>query len=1126
MKRGILILSFFLALCGFSRAQTFTITDTVLWSTYHQSLWGPGGPVYNLDQHINLVNVDYDDDFQVGDFWGGLGAAIIGQGDIFFSTDFHITGFTLGEVDVEYPVEIDLDFPADYSFLPGQWVTIHSGYDTIPGWMMDPDFPKFGKVFLTFDFEFNFDLDMVIGLGSGYDTTSILDFHVPPMHDSLIYFDSSGYVKYPCIDASGNFAICEGQLLPLEFDFPTIGLSGAITLPYCYNDDFFSDYCLFTRGDCTWIDLNINFLQILSSLAGLIPPPNGPMIQNIIDNLNGSFTYEEDFGAVVIEATINYTLLSLDMDIKSTMQHDVDFCPTVWTHFSFPTEVPYTITDPENGNAEMESGFSDTIALACPYDLNFKYPCENYPVWDIGLKHTITSGFTNHVWDSISFNFLITVIDIWIELLIDVDVLIAPITIVDETFHIGPLYQANIPLGYIPINWFNETWNLPGFHDSIFPGTRIIPDSTMQIDMTDSGVLCGDTTIDVEVFLGTPDYTYEWSTGFNETTPNTTSYIVVDSVGTYYVTVTDVNGCMRWDSCIVLGFAPEMFIAVSSDSVPCYGDSTGIVTVIAWGGTPAFHYFWSTGDFTDVVTGVPAGFHTVTVTDDAGCLEIDSIEVTQPDTGLYVITDSILHVFCFHGNNAFIETSVYGGTPGYAYSWTNGGSSSDIYDLIAGEYILTTTDTNQCLRRDTFMIVQPDSLIVFTHDDRICYGQTILLFVDSVTGGTQPYYYLWSSGDTITETTVQPFTDSTFTIVVSDSNHCVSNIGEAFVIVTPELIFSMNSHRDSICIGDSLIISADITGGGGPPYTVFLSNGDNGEVPFTVFPPNTMYYSATVTDTCGFYTAHDSIFVTVMPLPFVDFTSDRINGCPPLEVQYSDLNPESGRRYYWDFGNGTWGNISNSQTHAFYDTEGSYSVQMIVTDWFGCIDSIEKTDYIIVYSVPEANFSFSPDSILFTQDPSATFDFYNESGGSAFLQWDFGDNQAGQDNFSTSEMPQHSYNRPGVFTVMLIAYSSNNCTDTIWQEVPVIDDKIKVPGIITPNGDGYNDVFWVENIDKYQYSSLTIFNRWGRKVYEREPYQNTWNGKGLSDGVYFYILRYGHTAVVETVTGSIQKISQ
>ncbi|MCT4580933.1 MAG: gliding motility-associated C-terminal domain-containing protein [Flavobacteriales bacterium] len=71
----------------------------------------------------------------------------------------------------------------------------------------------------------------------------------------------------------------------------------------------------------------------------------------------------------------------------------------------------------------------------------------------------------------------------------------------------------------------------------------------------------------------------------------------------------------------------------------------------------------------------------------------------------------------------------------------------------------------------------------------------------------------------------------------------------------------------------------------------------------------------------------------------------------------------------------------------------------------------------------------------------------------------------------------------------------------------------RMPNVITPNGDGHNDIFYTNIADNYTDTHVTIFNRWGRKVYENTNYDNSWNGvnKGgaaLPGGVYYYVLTY------------------
>ncbi len=77
------------------------------------------------------------------------------------------------------------------------------------------------------------------------------------------------------------------------------------------------------------------------------------------------------------------------------------------------------------------------------------------------------------------------------------------------------------------------------------------------------------------------------------------------------------------------------------------------------------------------------------------------------------------------------------------------------------------------------------------------------------------------------------------------------------------------------------------------------------------------------------------------------------------------------------------------------------------------------------------------------------------------------------------------------------------------------------PNMISPNGDGYNDNLEFLELDKYSENRLTIFSRWGEKLFESENYQNDWgaskNLKEIPDGVYYYILEYGENSINEFI---------
>jgi gliding motility-associated-like protein len=96
---------------------------------------------------------------------------------------------------------------------------------------------------------------------------------------------------------------------------------------------------------------------------------------------------------------------------------------------------------------------------------------------------------------------------------------------------------------------------------------------------------------------------------------------------------------------------------------------------------------------------------------------------------------------------------------------------------------------------------------------------------------------------------------------------------------------------------------------------------------------------------------------------------------------------------------------------------------------------------------------------------------------------------------------------PGVYPVCLAIQDVFGCSDTLCANINIIPAEIENINIITPNDDNNNDVLFFDYLDAYDQNELYIFNRWGNEVYFAKNYQNDWSGDGLTDGVYFYILK-------------------
>ena len=105
--------------------------------------------------------------------------------------------------------------------------------------------------------------------------------------------------------------------------------------------------------------------------------------------------------------------------------------------------------------------------------------------------------------------------------------------------------------------------------------------------------------------------------------------------------------------------------------------------------------------------------------------------------------------------------------------------------------------------------------------------------------------------------------------------------------------------------------------------------------------------------------------------------------------------------------------------------------------------------------------------------------------------------------------------RPMVNTTYKVTVTSaETCSDTATITVKVVEDfKVDAVNIMSPNGDGKNDKWVIQNIDSYPNNEVKIFDRTGRMVYSRRNYNNEWdatmNGSPLAEGTYYYILTFG-----------------
>ena len=114
--------------------------------------------------------------------------------------------------------------------------------------------------------------------------------------------------------------------------------------------------------------------------------------------------------------------------------------------------------------------------------------------------------------------------------------------------------------------------------------------------------------------------------------------------------------------------------------------------------------------------------------------------------------------------------------------------------------------------------------------------------------------------------------------------------------------------------------------------------------------------------------------------------------------------------------------------------------------------------------------------------------------------WSFGDGGT-----ATGNAVNHAFATAGNYTITILVTASSGCTDTASISY-IVDALISGANVFTPNGDNVNETLKFKNLEFFKSNTLTILNRWGKVIYEKENYKNDWNGGDFSDGTYFYVL--------------------
>lgn len=445
-------------------------------------------------------------------------------------------------------------------------------------------------------------------------------------------------------------------------------------------------------------------------------------------------------------------------------------------------------------------------------------------------------------------------------------------------------------------------------------------------------------------------------------------------------------------------------------------------------------------------------------------------------------------------------------------------------------YRVIISDSSGCGVTDTDYVavtVRPPLRLDINKDTTICYKGTVNLNAAPSGGKPENYRISWADGsgqwtDTNYSAFINPVNTSSYRAILWDNCTVMSDTQNVVVTVRPPLSLTIGKD-DSICQKQLVLLSAAVSGGDSTQrkleWTKNTSFWTSLLNPETDTPLVTTTYTATLSDNCS-PQVKDSFRITVFPLPIGGFEVDITEGCPPMNITFTDTSK------FNDISLNSW-TIDSKEgigtavyTHVF-SKPGIYGAVLKVRNSFGCADYVSKPNLVTVFPKPTASFFIKP-QIKEVEEPLL---LYNTSQNSNTYSWDFGNgNTLKQYNRNDTT---YTYADSGTYTIRLIAENDKGCRDTTSQVIKVFD-KIycAIPSAFTPNSDNVNPVFTPVCTGVAHYT-LTIYNRWGGVLYDCEncSWDGTHYGAPVINEVYMYKIQLqGENRKKSTVFGTVHVI--
>lgn len=589
---------------------------------------------------------------------------------------------------------------------------------------------------------------------------------------------------------------------------------------------------------------------------------------------------------------------------------------------------------------------------------------------------------------------------------------------------------------------------------------------------------------------------FEWTKDGNPL-PNTERKLTVIENGTYAVTVTSEYGCMNQDE-VKVNFIPGPSVTLNGDATFCEGESHSIIMttdatdpVITW--LDQFGNILPENGNVLIVTE-PGTYKVSVIGGTPACEVIKEVNITtNPKPKINLGNDRIL---C-DGDTAPVLNA---GPGNVSYSWTLNGnplaSTQNVTATQSGVYEVKVKNQFGCENTEKVSITYEPipSIDNLQSDYALCEGSTALV-IDLESDGS---IFEWKlNNNTIqgqTADIINITEPGSYEVIVSTPSGCKNS---ATFTVTQRPKPSVDLGDDfNLCPGDSRILDAGV-------HDQYVwsdsSTGATLEVTADEFDEIThQLYTVIVTNEYG-CSDTDSIEVSIYPVIKAAISSDQPGVCNGAPVK---LTASGGIVYEWNDPEGnTLSSLNTAETIATPSKTTTYSV--VVSDGICPDNKDEKSIQIIVFE--PVNVSAGNDTCVLAGRPFRL----NAKGGVSY-QWDHPELIiSGAD----SAHPEVQITQEVTFTVTIT--DINGCTYTDQISICVKEDSFQAVTIITPNGDGKNDVLYFNDLENYPDNQLRIFNRWGNLIFEAEGYQQNdklfdgiRNGERLPADTYYYILTF------------------